>query len=93
MEEFRSPIADSICCYLFNDNILNPDNFENANNGIYLTNPGMKKVVAAFEEKMSQSISYANKTLSYRQIIFYQIENYKKFIMKEVDSYIPFKYR
>lgn len=93
MEEFRTPIADTLCCYLFNDNILNEDDFEEIENGIYLTKSGMKKVINAFEEKMQKSILYGDKYFSYREIIFNQVEQYKDYIMNNQEDYIAFQYK
>lgn len=73
MEEFRTPIADTLCCSLFNHNVLTPELFRavtdventdvdnNADNGeraILLTNEGLKKVIPAFEIKMETLVYY-----------------------------------
>ncbi len=93
MEEFRTPIADTLCCYLFNDSILNEDDFEQREGGVYLIKSGVKKVVCAFEEKLEKSINYGEKYLTYRELIFNQIEKYKKMIINEEDDYVPFKFK
>ena len=93
MEEFRAPIADTLCCYLFNDNILSEEDFEEREGGIYLIKTGLKKVVAAFEEKLEKSIKYGEKYFTYRELIFNQSEKYKKMIMKEEEIYVPFKFK
>ncbi len=93
MEEFRAPIADTLCCYLFNDNILSEEDFEEREGGIYLIKTGLKKVVAAFEEKLEKSIKYGEKYCTYRELIFNQSEKYKKMIMNKEEFYEPFKYK
>ena len=93
MEEFRAPIADTLCCYLFNDTILSEEDFEEREGGIYLIKTGLKKVVAAFEEKLEKSIKYGEKYFTYRELIFNQSEKYKKMIMKEEEIYVPFKFK
>lgn len=91
MEEFRTPIVDTLCCYLFNDNILNEDDFEEREGGVYLIKPALKKVVYNFEEKLDKSIKYEDKYLTYRELIFYQAEKYKKMIINKEETYVPFK--
>jgi len=93
MEEFRTPIADTLCCYLFNDNILQPEDFEPRDEGIYLNKWGLKKTVTVFEEKMEKSIKVEEKKLTYRELIFYQAEKYKKMIMNKNEIYLPFRYK
>lgn len=93
MEEFRAPIADTLCCYLFNDNILSEEDFEEREGGIYLIKTGLKKVVAAFEEKLEKSIKCSEKYFTYRELIFNQSEKYKKMIMKDEEMYVPFKFK
>lgn len=92
MEEFRTPIADSLCCSLFNLGTLKENDFEvvdsiesnddipkeketipesdfendseivfedeKSEEAIFLTKEGIKKVIAAFEEKMDSVIYY-----------------------------------
>jgi CRISPR-associated protein Cas1 len=73
IEEFRTPIVDTLCCTLFNHNVLSPELFRTVtsvedseadnivNNGeetILLTNEGLKKVIPAFEKKMETLVYY-----------------------------------
>jgi len=72
-EEFRTPIADTLCCALFNHNVLSVELFrtvtdvddtdtDNSANDeertILLTNEGLKKVITAFEKKMEALVYY-----------------------------------
>lgn len=93
MEEFRTPIADTLCCHLFNDHILNEEDFENRNQGVYLTKTGIKKVVKSMEEKLEKRIIYKEKEISYREIILSQVEQYKDFILGKKDDYVTFFYK
>ena len=93
MEEFRTPIADTLCCYLFNDSILNEDDFEQREGGIFLIKSGLKKLVCAFEEKLEKYINYEEKNFTYRELIFNQVEKYKKMIINKEDFYVPFKFK
>ncbi len=123
VEEFRVPVADSVCCALFNLGTLNENDFEEKvfssdsedlpldnepetifsageqvsipEKGILLTKTGIKKVIAAFEEKMDSSILYLpkNSKLSYRRIIYEQVEHYKRVITGEETSYRSYYFK
>lgn len=89
MEEFRTSVADAICCSLFNLGILYPEDFhteefpEEGCTGILLTKDGLNKVIAAFEEKMETGINY-------QKIIYAQAEQYRRVIAGEEAEYIPY---
>lgn len=89
MEEFRTPVADAICCSLFNLGILYPEDFhteefpEEGCTGILLTKDGLNKVIAAFEEKMETGINY-------QKIIYAQAEQYRRVIAGEEAEYISY---
>jgi len=73
MEEFRTPIVDTLCCVLFNHGILSPIDFCTVPDGrdddldiidkqvekpVLLTKDGLKKVIPVFEKKMETVVSY-----------------------------------
>ncbi len=123
IEEFRSPIADSLCCSLFNLGTLVEDDFETVafdednpdypmdsdeeknqpipdsslekeeiqteKKGVLLTKAGLKKVIAAFENKMDTLILYSptGQKISYSKIIYEQVEHYKRVINGEETEY------
>lgn len=95
MEEFRTPIADTLCCSLFNHGVLKPDDFEERDGGVYMTVEGCQKVIQAFESKMRNEINSdkEEQRFSYLELIFNQANKYKKFIMNEEESYVPFAMR
>jgi len=124
MEEFRSPIADSICCALFNLGTLKEDDFEIKNftednvdfpientnlpdssderteetdivKGVLIKKDALKKVIAAFEQKMDSQILYtpSGQKLSYQKIIFAQAEHYKRVISGEEMEYKPYYFK
>lgn len=93
MEEFRTPIADTLCCHLFNDRILNPNHFEFNKNAVYLTKDGIKEAVTAFELKMNRSIRVNGSELTYRMAIVHQAELYKNFILGKTEKYETFVYK
>lgn len=125
MEEFRSPIADSVCCSLFNLGTLKSEDFEkisfskesedfpleqnsqipdfvgddveleNVKTGILLTKNGIKKVIAAFENKMDSLILYLpiNQKISYAKIIYNQVLHYKRVICDEETEYKAYYFK
>jgi len=120
MEEFRSPIADTVCCSLFNLKQLTPEDFEEkvfssddddmpfeSDNeekqaapdaevkGILLTKEGLKKVIAAFEEKMETCVNISEEEgrMSYQRILFAQAAQYKRVISGEQTKYHSFSFK
>lgn len=83
MEEFRTPIADSLCCRLINNRIICEDDFEKRKGGVYMTREGIKKTINAFEQKMQEK---------YREILFHQVELYKSMVMGK-KSYSPYVFK
>jgi hypothetical protein len=73
--------------------ILSEEDFENRNQGVYLTKTGIKKVVKSMEEKLEKRIIYKEKEISHREIILSQVEQYKDFILGKKDDYVTFFYK
>lgn len=91
VEEFRTPIADTLCCRVFNYGIMKAEDFEQRDGGVYLTKGGCEKIILAFENKMNSEIKHplTGEPMSYLKIIFEQAVSYKRFIMED-EPYIPF---
>lgn len=93
MEEFRSPIVDSLMLNLVNKNILKKEDFETHSDkeGIYLTNKSRKKFLNEFEKRMNQQITHPvlQTQLSYRETIQLQIRLYKRSLVSS-GLYQPF---
>lgn len=92
-EEFRVPIADTVCCNLFNLGILKQTDFESKlfnsddydypsqekeDDAVLLTEDGLTKVVDAFEEKMYKD---SIRTKSGKNL------SYGKLIYRQIGSY------
>jgi CRISPR-associated protein Cas1 len=105
-EEFRTPIADTLCCALFNLGTLTSDDFTPADdslddddgksiNAMLLTKPGLKKVIAAFEKKIETSIFYPmlESNISMNKIIIEQVNHFKRVIIGEETEYKGFFYK
>jgi CRISPR-associated protein Cas1 len=93
MEEFRSPIVDSLMVMLINKQILKPTDFTwpNAAGGIYLQDPARRVFLKHFEERMSEPVTHPaiQTKVSYRRAIQLQIQQYKRCLLDSVD-YNPF---
>ena len=79
-EEKNQPIPDSS---------LEKEEIQTDKKGILLTKAGLKKVIAAFENKMDTLILYSptGQKISYSRIIYEQVEHYKRVINGEETEY------
>ena len=91
MEEFRSCIADSTCCTLFNKGMLSVQDFceKDLNGAVYMTEEGRFKIINAFEDKLRTVISCENFEGTYEQLIFEQAYIYRQAVENEL-AYVPF---
>lgn len=93
MEEFRSPIVDSLMLNLINNNILKIEDFEtiSSREGIYLTDESRRKFLNEFEKRMKEQITHPTlqSQLSYREVIQLQIRLYKRSLLSAT-AYEPF---
>jgi CRISPR-associated protein Cas1 len=93
MEEFRSPIVDSLVITLINQHIFNADDFERKeeDRGIYLVDRSRRIFLDRFEARMSELTFYsANQPrISYREVIQLQVQLYKRSLVTST-IYEPF---
>ncbi len=105
VEEFRTPIVDTLTCALFNLGVLQKEHFREVKRenleekpltkgtelAILLTEDGYKKTLAQFERKLLETHYYPpnDKTLSYADILQEQIKQYKKVISGLAEHYQP----
>jgi CRISPR-associated protein Cas1 len=97
MEQFRTPVVDTLCCSLFNRGVLTLDDFYGSNSepdsnegnekSIMLTREGISKVIAAFEKKVDTMIHCQNGELSYTDIIIEQAAHFKRVLSGEDTIY------
>jgi CRISP-associated protein Cas1 len=94
MEEFRSPIVDSLVLKLVNQKILRPTDFTfpDSDGGIYLENTPRRLFLKHFEDRMATTAKHSDfsSPVSYRRIIQLQVQRYKKTVMRE-GSYESFR--
>lgn len=87
MEEFRSPIVDSLVLWLINKSVLSPQDFDKANNGgVYLSNSARRTFLTSMENRLNQTISHEDveSSVTYRQAIHLQIRRYKQYLISGV---------
>ena len=93
MEEFRSPIVDSLVIMLVNKQILKPTDFTwpNAEGGVYLQDVARRVFLKHFEERMSEEVTHSavQTRVSYRRAIQLQVQQYKRCLLESV-SYESF---
>jgi CRISPR-associated protein Cas1 len=82
MEEFRSPVVDSLVLRLINTKTIRPTDFSwpKKNQGVYLTDPARRVFLKHFEQRMTQQISHPDvkESVSYRRVVQLQIQRYKR---------------
>jgi CRISP-associated protein Cas1 len=93
MEEFRSPIVDTMVMKLINKRIVQPTDFSwpTMEGGVYLTDPARRIFLKHFEDRMSEKTSHPDLkgSVSYRRVIQLQVRRYVKALLGS-SSYEPF---
>jgi CRISPR-associated protein Cas1 len=94
MEEFRSPIVDSLVMRLVNQKIIRPTDFTwpKENNGVYLTGSARRVFLKRFEQRITEKVSHPDvkESITYRRVIQLQVQRYKRALMED-EVYLPFK--
>lgn len=106
MEEFRTPVVDTLCCTLFNHGVLSPLDFqreaefedpvqENNKKAFLLTKDGLKKVIPAFEKKIETLLYYPalEKQEPLNKIMIEQVKHFKRVLLGEEKSYKGYLYK
>jgi len=90
MEEFRQPFIDRLVLELINKEVIKPDGFEEREEGLYLTDSARREYLKNYERRMQTKISYGEKTLNYREIIYQQVDRFAKALLNQ-QPYVPFE--
>lgn len=88
IEEFRQPAIDRFVLHLFNKRILGEYDFENEDNGVFLTKEGFGKFCREYEKWMSESVLDGR---SYRELMKMQVRNLKQAIQYG-ESYVTWRF-
>jgi CRISP-associated protein Cas1 len=93
MEEWRSPIVDSLVMWLVNKKVIRPTDFTfpNAEGGVYLESAARRVFLKHFEDRITEEISHpaVQQPVSYRRAIQLQVQQYKK-CLQDSKPYEPF---
>ncbi|MGG6285624.1 group II intron reverse transcriptase/maturase [Leptolyngbya sp. AN03gr2] len=93
MEEWRSPIVDSLVMTLVNKKILRPTDFTfpTAEGGVYLNDTARRVFLKYFEDRISEETAHpaVQQPVSYRRSIQLQIQQYKR-CLQDSQPYQPF---
>lgn len=93
MEEFRSPIVDSLVLRLINNAVFSPEDFDQVpqTGGVYLNSTARRTFLKQFERRINEQTSHPDlqSKVSYRQAIQLQIRRYKSSLLEET-IYEPF---
>lgn len=85
MEEFRSPVVDTLVIKLINQKILRPTDFSfpAADGGVYLTDAARRVFLKQFEARLSLKLTHADaaEPVSYRRVIQLQVRRYKRSLL------------
>jgi CRISPR-associated protein Cas1 len=93
MEEWRSPIVDSLVMWLVNKKVFRPTDFTfpNADGGVYLESTARRIFLRHFEDRITEEVSHpvVQQSVSYRRAIQLQIQRYKQ-CLQDSKPYTPF---
>ncbi|MBD2074352.1 CRISPR-associated endonuclease Cas1 [Phormidium sp. FACHB-592] len=85
MEEWRSPIADTLVMKLVNQKILSPTDFTYPNEagGVYLGSSARRLFLKHFDARLNEQLSHPDvqQQVSYRRAIQLQIQRYKRAVL------------
>jgi CRISPR-associated protein Cas1 len=93
MEEFRSPVVDTLVLTLLNQQVLAPDDFlpPRPDGAVYLNDPSRRRYLQAFEDRIMTPAHHPDTpdSVPYRRIIQLQIRRYKQSLLEDA-PYQPF---
>jgi CRISPR-associated protein Cas1 len=93
MEEWRSPIVDSLVMWLLNKKVIRPTDFTfpNAEGGVYLEGGARRVFLKHFEDRITETVTHPSnqQPVSYRRAIQLQIQRYKQ-CLHDSKPYEPF---
>lgn len=90
IEEFRCAVVDRLTLELINKEILQPDDFEEKEGGIYLKDVSRKIYFEYYEKRMLTSFQDSNlEEINFRKMFFKQVQNFAKTIQEKI-PYKPF---
>jgi CRISP-associated protein Cas1 len=87
MEEFRSPVVDTLVLTLINQRVLKPEDFlpPKPDGAVYLDAAARRRFLQAFEDRIMTSVQHpdARESVPYRRAIQLQIRRYKACLLTD----------
>ena len=95
IEEFRTPLIDSLVLWLVNTKVMNEnEDFEYYNSGCYLNSNGRTKYIKYFLQKLEEEVQNQQEEKQPRwDLITQQIKNFKEFVYQPSKIYQPYLIR
>jgi CRISPR-associated protein Cas1 len=94
MEEFRSPIVDTVVMQLINQKVMKPSDFTwpKENGGVYLCDAARRVFIRQFEDRIADKITHPDlkEKVSYRRAIHLQVRRYVHSVLG-TQPYEPYK--
>lgn len=94
VEEFRSPVVDSLVMQVINQKVFKPTDFTwpNQAGGIYLNEAAKRPFLRRFEKRLSLKVTHPDvqTPVSYRRVIQLQVRRYKQALLTE-EPYEPYR--
>jgi CRISP-associated protein Cas1 len=85
MEEFRSPIVDTLVMKLINQKVIKPTDFTwpNEKGAVYLADPGKRVFLKQFEARIVSKMAHPDvkEQVTYRRAIQLQVQRYGKAVI------------
>jgi CRISPR-associated protein Cas1 len=95
MEEFRTPVVDSVVVTVINNRIVQAEHFSEELGAYRLSDAGRRRFLEAFEDRLATSIEHPvfGYKASYRRCLELQARLAAKLVMGEIEQYTPFRVR
>mgnify|MGYP001273070125 CR=1 FL=1 len=95
MEEFRTPVVDSVVITVINNRILQSEHFSEQLGAYRLSDAGRRRFLEAFEERLAAEIEHPafGYKASYRRCLELQTRLVAKTVMGEIEQYPAFRVR
>jgi CRISP-associated protein Cas1 len=88
MEEFRSPVVDSLVLNIINHSLFKPQDFDvvASTGGVYLSQSARKVFLTQFETRMNEEVTHPDliSSATYRHAIQLQVRRYKRCLLSGV---------
>ncbi|MEM9220467.1 MAG: CRISPR-associated endonuclease Cas1 [Cyanobacteria bacterium P01_F01_bin.150] len=95
MEEFRSPIVDTLVMQLINQRVFKKEDFTEPNEkgGVYLQDHARKRFLQGFEQRIMSLVKHpdSQKRIPYRQVIVLQSRRYRACLQADALSEIRYE--